>query len=153
MAPDNITLKRTTSNDPDFRHLVTYLDKDLQDRYGALQSVYSQYNHLHNLDTVLIAYRDQNPVGCGCFKDAGENKVEIKRMFVKADARGQGIASSILTALETWAKETGITHTVLETGDKQHEAIALYQKLGYTTIPNYGQYAGMESSVCMQKEL
>jgi GNAT superfamily N-acetyltransferase len=154
MAPNNtITLKRTNSNDPDFRHLVTFLDKELQDRYGALQSVYDQYNHLNNLDTVLIGYSDQVPVGCGCFKRAGENKVEIKRMFVKPAARGQGIASAILSGLELWAWENGFSYTVLETGDKQHEAIALYKKLGYTVIPNYGQYAGMESSICMQKEL
>ncbi|MDB5144105.1 MAG: family N-acetyltransferase [Mucilaginibacter sp.] len=154
MAPNNtITLKRTNSNDPDFRHLVTFLDKDLQDRYGALQSVYDQYNHLNNLNTVLIAYSDQAPVGCGCFKKADNTSVEIKRMFVKRDARGQGIASTILSGLELWAWENGFSYAVLETGDKQHEAIALYKKLGYTVIPNYGQYAGMESSICMQKEL
>ena len=74
-------------------------------------------------------------------------------MFVKDSERGQGIAYQILSGLELWAKESGFTNTILETGDKQDEAIALYQKLGYVITPNYGQYSGMETSICMRKEL
>ena len=150
---DTITLQRTNSSNPDFRLLIPLLDKELADRYGELQAVYDQYNHIIDIDTVIIAYRDDTPVGCGCFKQIDEHSVEIKRMFVKPDERGKGIASAILSQLELWAWENGFSYTMLETGDKQHEAIALYQKLGYVTIPNYGQYAGMESSICMQKEL
>ena len=154
MPLDNtITLQRSNSSNPDFRFLIPLLDKELADRYGELQAVYDQYNQIINIDTVIIAYRDDTPVGCGCFKQIDEHSVEIKRMFVKPGERGKGIASAILSGLELWAWENGFSYTLLETGDKQHEAIALYQKLGYNTIPNYGQYAGMESSICMQKEL
>jgi putative acetyltransferase len=148
-----ITLQRTNSSHPDFHLLIPLLDKDLVDRYGELQTIYDQYNHIIDINTVIIAYHHNAPVGCGCFKQIDEHSVEIKRMFVKPDARGLGIASAILSQLELWAWENGFSYTVLETGDKQHEAIALYQKLGYAIIPNYGQYAGMESSICMQKEL
>ncbi|WP_407524361.1 GNAT family N-acetyltransferase [Lacibacter sp. MH-610] len=55
--------------------------------------------------------------------------------------------------LEQWAKEEGYSAAVLETGKKQPEAIRLYEKCGYSRIPNYGQYAGVENSVCMKKEL
>jgi GNAT superfamily N-acetyltransferase len=82
-----------------------------------------------------------------------DTSVEIKRMFVQPAERGKGIARSILTGLELWAKETGFSYTMLETGNNQPEAIALYQKAGYTVIPNYGQYSGMETSICMRKAL
>ena len=154
MTSSGITLKRTNSSNPDFRHLITLLDVELNEHYGDLmQSTYDRYNHILDLDTVIVAYHNHIPVGCGCFKKYDDTSVELKRMFVKADERGQGIASSILRELELWAKEIGFTYSILETGDKQHEAIALYQKIGYVITSNYGQYSGMESSICMRKEL
>jgi GNAT superfamily N-acetyltransferase len=148
-----ITIKRTESSDPDFPLLIALLNQELRERYGALQSVYDQYNHIINLETVVIAYCNDIPSGCGCFKKFDDETVEIKRMFVKREERKQGIASSILSELEVWAKEDGYTYTVLETANKQHESIALYQKLGYEVIPNYGQYIGMVNSICMGKKL
>ena len=154
MPPQNITLKRTESSDPDFRSLIILLDNELNERYGELmQSTYDRYNHIIDIDTVLIAYRDGVAAGCGCFKKYDDTSAEIKRMFVQSLERGQGIAYQILSGLERWAKELGFTNTILETGDKQDEAIALYQKLGYLITPNYGQYSGMVTSICMKKEL
>jgi putative acetyltransferase len=153
MSSNKIILKRTNSSNPDFRNLTILLDKELHNQYGDLQSEYDRYNHIIDINTVVIAYRDKSAVGCGCFKQIDDTSAELKRMFVKPDERGQGIASSILTELELWAKEIGFSYSILETGDKQHEAIALYQKIGYVIIPNYGQYSGMESSICMRKEL
>jgi len=74
-------------------------------------------------------------------------------MFVKSTERGQRIAYKILSELELWAKKNGFKDTILETGDKQHEAIALYQKLGYAITSNYGQYSDLATSICMKKEL
>src|SRR5258708_38341574 len=127
MSSNNIILKRTNSSNPDFRNLITLLDEELHSKYGDLQSEYDRYNHIIDINTVAIAYHDQIAVGCGCFKQIDDTSVEIKRMFVKPDERGHGIASSILTGLELWAKETGFSYSILETGNKQHEAIALYQ--------------------------
>ena len=67
--------------------------------------------------------------------------------------RGQGLASQILQELEQWAAESNYSSCVLETGKKQPEAIALYSKSGYAVIPNFGQYAGVENSVCFEKNL
>ena len=154
MAAQNILLKRTNSTDPDFHLLITLLDKELNKRYGELmQSTYDRYNHIIDIDTVLIAYSNGLPAGCGCFKKYDDTSAEIKRMFVKNTERGQGIAYKILSELERWAKESGFKDTILETGDKQHEAIALYQKLGYVITSNYGQYSDLETSICMRKEL
>lgn len=148
-----ITIKRTDSYDLDFPQLVGLLNLELRERYGTLQSAYDTYNHIKDLDTVVIAYCNDVPAGCGCFKKFDNSTVEIKRMFVKPAERKQGIASSMLSELEIWAKEDGYTYAVLETAAKQPESIALYKKVGYTTIPNYGQYIGMELSICMRKKL
>ena len=63
-----VSIKRTNSNDNDFRTLVIELDKDLWSRYGTRQLVYQQYNVIENLETVMVAYFENKPVGCGCFK-------------------------------------------------------------------------------------
>ncbi|MET0462230.1 MAG: GNAT family N-acetyltransferase [Chitinophagaceae bacterium] len=146
-------LKRTDNQDPDFRYLIPLLDQDLRSRYNDLQDTYDQHNVIVNVDTVIIAYADEKPVGCGCFKQFDDSSVEMKRMYVKPDFRRQGISTAILKELENWAIENGFRNAVLETGNLQEEAIALYEKLGYTIIPNYPPYESIESSICMQKEL
>ena len=149
-----LTLKRTNSTDKDFHFLIVKLDKYLFEQYGKLQEFYGQYNSVENIPTVLIAYVSQQPAGCGCFKKFDESSVEVKRMFVANEHRGKGIGAAILTELEKWAAELGQKATILELGNNQPEAIRLYTKQGYTVIPNYGQYIGMEAtSICLKKEL
>jgi GNAT superfamily N-acetyltransferase len=74
-------------------------------------------------------------------------------MYTRPGARGKGIASLVLAELERWAGELSYGRCVLETGKRQPEAIALYKKRGYTSIPNYGQYIGVDNSVCFEKEI
>lgn len=146
-------LTRTTSDDPDFRSLVQLLDQDLLVRDGAEQGFYGQFNKLDNIKHTVVAYEGAEPVACGAIKEYSPELMEVKRMFVHPAHRGKGIAQAILTQLEYWAKEMHYTGCVLETGKRQPEAIRLYQKCGYELIPNYGQYIGVENSVCMQKQL
>jgi GNAT superfamily N-acetyltransferase len=146
-------IKRTDSSDPDFRELVKLLDADLRIRDGDNHAFYSQFNKIDAIKNVLVVYIEQIPVACGAFKPFTAVSVEIKRMFVHPSQRGKGIAQQILSELELWAAELGYTSAVLETGKKQQEAIQLYHKTGYYDIPNYGQYAGVENSICMQKLL
>lgn len=148
-----LKLLKTTSENADFVRLIAELDADLNSRYGALQAQYNAYNHVELLDTLIVAYVDNQAAGCACYKKLDDATVEIKRMFVKPTHRGRGIAISMLTELEAWAKSLTYKATLLETGIKQTEAIGLYSKLGYTIIDNYGQYAGNKNSVCMRKEL
>ncbi len=144
-------LIRTDSNNIDFRELVALLDADLAIRDGAEHSFYAQFNKIDKIGEVVVAYQNETAVGCGAFKEFEAKTAEIKRMFVKENMRGRGVAGEILTELETWAKEFNFAECVLETGLKQPEAIKLYQKSGYEIIPNYGQYIGVENSVCMWK--
>ena len=142
---------RTDSQNKDFYKLVRLLDEDLSVRDGDEHGFYSQFNKIDLIKHAVVAYRDKMAVGCGAFKQFEEDGIEIKRMFVRSEYRGQGIAAAILQELETWAEELNFKYAVLETGKKQPEAINLYKKLGYGLIPNYGQYEGIENSVCMKK--
>ena len=146
-----INLVRTNSDNSDFRELVGLLDQDLQIRDGDEHSFYAQFNKVDKIRHVVVAYENEKAVGCGAFKKYSEGAAEIKRMFVRPENRGRGIAGKILTELETWAKELNFSECVLETGLKQPEAIRLYQKSGYERIPSYGQYLNVENSVCMKK--
>jgi len=149
----DFTLIRTNSDNTDFRELVALLDKDLAVRDGDEHKFYAQFNKVDAIQEVVVAYHNTKPVACGAIKPFSATAAEVKRMYVHPDYRKQGIAAKILTELEHWAIELGFAQTVLETGKKQPEAIALYQKVGYQITPNYGQYIGVENSVCMLKPL
>jgi len=144
---------RTTSENADFRKLINALDEDLYLRNGDAQLQYRQYNQVDLIDHVVVVYFEEKPVGCGCFKKFDETTVEMKRMFVLAEMRGKQLAAQMLQELEKWAVEEGNTAVVLETGYRQVEAIRLYTVAGYSLIENYGQYIGMEDSICYRKEL
>lgn len=145
---------RTNSSHPHFISLVEKLDSDLAERNGKLHKFYAQYNGIEKLKNTVIYYHyDNQPVGCGAFKPFDQETVEVKRMYVTPETRGNGIASKILKTLESWAKELGYRKAVLETGTMNPEAMALYRKKGYSSIPNYGQYKGIETSRCFEKRL
>lgn len=148
-----INIVRTDSGNQDFVQLVKYLDADLALRDGEDHSFYAQFNKIDKIKHVVVAYEEQNPVGCGAIKEFQPNAMEVKRMFVFPEHRAKGIATKVLAELERWAAELGYEKCVLETGKKQPEAITLYSRKGYKVIPNYGQYAGVENSVCFEKIL
>jgi GNAT superfamily N-acetyltransferase len=146
-------LNRTDSENSHFRELVALLDRDLQIRDGNEHSFYAQFNKIDKIRHVVVAYEEETAIGCGAFKEYAKGVAEIKRMFVRPEFRGRGIAKMVLSELETWAKELQFAECVLETGLKQPEAVGLYRSGGYETIPNYGQYIGIENSVCMKKSI
>jgi putative acetyltransferase len=142
---------RTHSENPDFKLLTDLLDDTLCTLYGTKKEDYEAYNRIVDLPTVVIAYIADQPVGCGCFKPINDDMVEIKRMFVRTEYREKGIASQILYELENWAGELGYSYLSLETGNKQEDAISLYQNCGYTLL-THGQTAH-DFSVKMMKAL
>lgn len=147
------TVLRTTSDNPDFIRLVAELDQSLWERYKETGPEYWSNNIIEYNSNVVIVYQDEIAVGCGCFKKQAESTVELKRMYVAANARKFGFATMIITELEQWAKELNYTIVVLETLFKQIEAIGLYEKVGYKIIDNYPPYVGQENSICMSKEI
>ena len=148
-----ITLKRTDSDDNDFIALVRLLDKDLAERDGDDHAFYSQFNKITKIRHVVVAFSHGEPIGCGAIKEFSVDAAEIKRMYVAPKARNRGVASQILRELEQWAKELAFKKCVLETGKRQPEAISLYVRNGYQSIANYGQYAGVENSLCFEKSI
>ena len=148
-----LTFIHTNSQNAHFQELVALLDADLQVRDGDEHPFYAQYNKLHDIKYVIVAYQNERAVGCGAIKEYDAQTMEVKRMYVQENMRGQGIASQILATLESWAKELAYPKCILETGKKQPEAIALYLKNGYQIIPNYGQYQRAENSICFEKRL
>lgn len=148
-----IEIKRTDSANPDFAGLVRDLDAELAERDGDEHSYYAQFNKIDLLKNVVVAYFDGRAVGCGAVKAFSPVEMEVKRMYTDPNVRGKGVASAVLCDLEKLARELGYSACVLETGWRQPEAVALYRKSGYEQIPNYGQYAGMENSVCFRKNL
>jgi len=148
-----ISAINTNSEHPDFIRLVRLLDADLDTRYGVHQEFYSQFNKLDTIHHVIIVYWDGDAVACGAIRQYSNDTMEIKRMFVDPRYRGQGIGKIVLNSLERWATELGYSYCILESGNKQPEALALYERVGYARIPNYGQYASDENSVCMKKQI
>jgi len=144
---------RTDSSNTDFIQLVRFLDVELAELDGADHAYYAQFNKIEKIGHVVLCYQDGTPVACGAIKEFDNSSMEIKRMYTVPNMRGRGIATKVLGELETWASEMSCTRCVLETGKRQPDAVDLYKKNGYTQIPNYGQYTGMENSVCFEKTL
>jgi len=144
---------RTDSSNSDFNHLVAQLDRYLKVSDGDDHAFFDQYNKLDAIKHVVVAYLNKEAVGCGAIKHYEDGVIEVKRMFVPVEFRGKGIASNVLNHLEQWAKELGYTSCILETGKVQIEAVALYHKNGYRVIPNYGQYIGVDLSICFKKDI
>ena len=148
-----VKIIRTNSENEDFRELVKLLDKELAERDGDAHPFYAQYNKIDKIKYAVVAYLGNFPVGCGAIKDYSEKTVEVKRMYVLTANRSQGIGAIVLRELEKWAEELNFSELILETGKAQPEAIRLYSKSGYSIIPNYGQYEGIDNSVCMKKSI
>ncbi|TAG86772.1 MAG: GNAT family N-acetyltransferase [Bacteroidetes bacterium] len=148
-----ISYIQTNSENKDFQELVKQLDASLKITDGDEHSFYDQFNKIDNIKYVMIAYQNNIAIGCGAIKEYDENTMEIKRMFVIPEKRGNGLASQILILLENWSKTLNYKKCILETGKRQIDAIALYQKNNYKITKNYGQYENIENSVCFEKEL
>ncbi|MFC3504997.1 GNAT family N-acetyltransferase [Micromonospora krabiensis] len=90
----------------------------------------------------LVAHLDGEPIGCGGWRSHGEagDTAELKRMYTAPAARGRGVARAVLAAVERSAREHGRKRMILECGDRQPEAIAMYTSAGYERIPNFGFY-------------
>ncbi|MEO6169182.1 MAG: GNAT family N-acetyltransferase [Chitinophagales bacterium] len=144
---------RTNSDNTDFQKLVEELDAELRIIDGEDHLFYAQFNKTDMIKHVIVAYEDKVAVGCGAVRRYSETTTEVKRMYVPKNRRGEGIASQILGELETWAKELHYEKCILETGNKQMEALHLYNKNGYRRIGNFGKYQRVENSVCFEKVL
>ena len=100
-----------------------------------------------------VAYQNDKPVSCGGLRKLDEHSAELKRMFVTKEARGTGAANAVLGFLEQKSIDLGIDRLLLETGDQLIQAQRFYTRNGYHIIPNFGYYSGVDTSICMEKQL
>ena len=147
-----IRVVRTNSKNPEFEGLVQLLNLDLAKRDGATHPL-SEFNDISNLNHVVLALIKDKAIGCGAISEYDSNSMEIKRMYVSIEARGQRIGAKILSELENWSKELGKSKCVLFMGSKQPEASKLYQRNNYVLIEKYGKLKGIIDSICLAKNL
>jgi putative acetyltransferase len=139
---------------PEVRELIRASDAYAQALYPA------ESNHLVDIASLAqphvifcVARRDVAVIGCGAAVLKPEGYAELKRMFVNEAARGHGVGRQILTFLEDQVRQRGVTRTRLETGVHSHDAIRLYERMGYVKIGPFGDYWDDPLSVFYEKTL
>lgn len=142
-------LEPATATDPVVLRLATAQQAELAERYGEEQPLVD----LHPDIEFLVLWQDAEAIGCVGLQPFGPAAAEIKRMYVVPAARGRGLSRLLLGAVETHARNRGLTALRLETGVKHPEAIGLYSRSGYREIPRYAPYEDIALSVCFAKDL
>jgi GNAT superfamily N-acetyltransferase len=147
------TVRVTPAASPDAMRLIAALDDDLHVRYpGEETNGIDAENFEADGGVFVVGYLNGEAVSCGGLRPF-EGDIEVKRMFVVAEHRGRGLARQLLSFLEDIARKRGFKRAILETGSGQPEAIALYERSGWTRCANFGKYIGNEWSVCFEKRL
>jgi putative acetyltransferase len=149
-----VIVREATWDDPAGVALRTAQRDELTIRYEDPNSEPGPAPTAEDITVFLIAEDDHGrPIACGGLRRIDEAHGEIKRMYVSPESRGKGAAVLILRELERHARELGWQRLVLETGDRQPEAIRLYEREGYTRVPNFGYYADSSYSLCYERIL
>ncbi|TVL90325.1 GNAT family N-acetyltransferase [Streptomyces sp. SAJ15] len=147
-------IRQVAWEDADAMRLRARQRAEIAVRYGTEDSEPGVAPSAADVAVFLLAHDpDGVAVGCGGLRDLGAGVGEVKRMYVEPDRRGSHAATLILRALEDWARSQGWTRLRLETGDRQPDAVRFYTRSGYERIPNFGAYAGVESSLCFERLL
>lgn len=146
---------RTDGRNKDFIENCRLLDMDLDRRVGKKikRDKYQKYNQLDEIREAIIVYEENKPIGGGAIRRYDDESVELKRVFVHTEYQGRGIGSRLVSLLIEWATELGYKRMILETGELLAESCAVYKKMGFKVIPNYGPYMDMPESLCMAKDL
>jgi GNAT superfamily N-acetyltransferase len=156
LPASGVEVTRVDLLSPAARLLIEALNAELSRRYpeeGATHFRLDPDEVADGQGAFLMASSSGRPVGCGAVRRIEARTGEIKRMYVSPDARGRGIGRAVLAALEAEARALGIARLVLETGLRQGEALALYERAGFSRIPPFGEYVNSPLSVCMGKDL
>jgi len=135
--------------------LLRALDEEIQDRYDdpvedfVLKLSPEEVAPGHG--AIVVAWADEEAVGCGAVRLIDAETAELKRMYIVPDFRRHGLARAVLGFLEDRARALGATRVVLETAVNPPAAVALFRAAGYEEIPKFGPYVESETSFCMGK--
>ena len=138
------------------RTLIAALDAEMHGRYpeeGANHFRLDADEVAVGRGAFLVAALEGALVACGAVRRIEPGVLEIKRMYVAPAARRRGIARLLLERLEQEARALGAKRVVLETGVRQPDALALYERAGYEPVEPWGEYVDSPLSVCLCKEL
>jgi GNAT superfamily N-acetyltransferase len=153
-AVEAFTVEAVSPASAEAQSLIAELDAELQTRYPGLPAHGLRDRDLVNpLTRFVVGRLDGRPVACGATRRLADDVAEIKRMYVTPPARGRGLSKQILAALEDDARRAGVTRLLLETGDRQPEAISLYKSAGYEPVAPYGEFKDSPQSRCFEKRL
>ena len=86
---------------------------------------------------LLIAKHDGMPVGCVALQGRSPSRAEMKRLFVRPDARGLGVGRALVSRVIGDAREIGYEEVVLDTLPVMVEAQRLYEQFGFHDVPPY----------------
>jgi GNAT superfamily N-acetyltransferase len=155
-AEAQVTLRQVGYADPVAQLLIEAVQQEYVVRYGGRDEAVvdpGEFSPPHGL--FLVAEVDGVPAGCGGWRAhrAGEGAAELKRMYVEPAFRRRGVSRLLLAELERTAAAAGHTQLVLNSGDRQPEALALYAREGYTPVAGYGVYADSPDAVFLGKRL
>ena len=152
-----LDLRRSSLSSPDGTKLIASLNAELSAAFpepGANHFTLGAAQVASGEGAFLIAYLDDDAVGCGAVRRIDESTAELKRMYVDPRLRGLGIGRAILEALEREARLLGVSRVVLETGTRLAPAIRMYEGMGYERIPLFGEYLqSPDTSICFGKSI
>ena len=157
-AERGVTLRQVGYADPVAQHLIERVQQEYVVRYGGRDAaVVDPAEFSPPLGLFLVAEVDGVPAGCGGWRvhEQGTegSTVELKRMYVAPTHRRRGLAAVLLAELERTAAAAGHRRLVLNSGDRQPEALALYARAGYSPVSGYGVYADSPEAVFLGKDL
>jgi GNAT superfamily N-acetyltransferase len=150
----DIEIRMAHFDEPEVQRLVSDALADLAVRYGGSgdDTPVAPSDFVPPAGAFLVAESGGELIGCGGWRSHGDD-AELKRMYTAPAARGRGVARRVLAAVEESARAHGRRRLILETGDKQPEAIALYTTSGYATIDNFGYYRDEPGVLSFGREL
>jgi GNAT superfamily N-acetyltransferase len=154
MPNSDLTIARREYSHPDAMRLIIQLQELYTRIYGSPDaSPIDDAQFLPPRGAFAVGYLDGEAVAMGAWRRLGNDRAELKRMYVDDRYRGRGFSRTVLTWLEESALEHGVTVMVLETNQNHPAAIALYRSAGYTDVPHYGFYADNPKTVSLGREL
>jgi GNAT superfamily N-acetyltransferase len=137
-----VRVEPATWDDPDVQLLTAAQQVELRARYDGVGEPGTPPSAADVSGVLIARSGDGAAVGCGALRHLGDDVAEVKRMYVAPEARGRGVSKAVLSGLEAAARARGWTTLRLETGPRQPEAVGLYERAGYRSIPAFGAYAG-----------
>lgn len=149
-----IKIRSARYDEPAVKALLVDVMAELSGRYGGSgdDTPVNPADFLPPDGAFFVAEEAGRLIGCAGWRRHGDD-AELKRMFTASAARGRGLGRRMLTTIEESAREAGCKRVILETGDRQPEAVSLYESAGYTRIDDFGYYAGHEGVLSYAKLL